>query len=68
MTVDEKHYPLNKDDLTQTIQIQLSQKKKKNWEFFFSFLKFILKFKHFPKKDDFRSWFISGNTGSENYG
>ena len=68
MTVDEKHYMLNKDDLTELIQIQLSQKKKNFWEFFFSFLKFILKFKHFPKKGDFCSWFISGNTGSEKYG
>ena len=38
MTVDEKHYLLNKDDLTESIQIQLSQKKKKNFEnFFFHF-------------------------------
>ena len=38
MTVDEKHYLPNKGDLMQTIQIQLSQKKKKNfWEFFFHF-------------------------------
>ena len=67
MTFDEKHYLLNKDDLTQSIQKQLSQKKK-NWEFFLSFLKFILKFKLFPKKDDFCSWCISGTPGSEKYG
>ena len=36
--------------------------------FFFAFLKAILNFKHLPKKDDPRSWCISGNTGSEKYG
>ena len=55
LTVDEKHYLLNRDNLTQTIQIQLSQKQKTFFEFFFAFLKSILNFKHLPKKDDPRS-------------
>ena len=55
LTVDEKHYLLNKDNLTETIQIQLSQKQKTFFEFFFAFLKSILNFKHLPKKDDPRS-------------
>ena len=68
MTVDDKHYLLNRDNLTQPIQIQLSQKQKIFSEFFFAFLKSILNFKHLPKKDDPHSWCISGNTGSEKYG
>ena len=51
-TVDEKHYLLNRDNLTQPIQIQLSQKLKTFSEFFFAFLKSILIFKHLPKKDN----------------
>ena len=55
LTVDEKHYLLNRDNLTQTIQIQLSQKQKTFFQFFLAFLKSILNFKHLPKKDDPRS-------------
>ena len=55
LTVDEKHYLLNRDNLTEPIQIQLSQKQKTFCEFFFAFLKSILNFKHLPKKDDPRS-------------
>ena len=68
LTVDEKHYLLTRDNLTQTIQIQLSQKQKTFFEFFFAFLKSILHFKHLPKKDDPHSLCISGNIGSEKYG
>ena len=52
LTVNDKHYLLNRDNLTQPIQIQLSQKQKIFSEFFFAFLKSILNFKHLPKKDD----------------
>ena len=52
LTVDEKHYMLTRDNLTQTIQIQLSQKQKTFFQFFLAFLKSILHFKHFPKNDD----------------
>ena len=55
LTVNDKHYLLNRDTLTQPIQIQLSQKQKIFSEFFFAFLKSILNFKHLPKKDDPRS-------------
>ena len=37
MTLDEKHYLLTGDNLTQTIQIQLSEKEKTFFEFFFFF-------------------------------
>ena len=49
-TVDEKHYLLIRDNLTQTIQIQLYQEQKTFCEFFVTFLKAIFNFKHFPKK------------------
>ena len=55
LTVDDKHYLLNRDNLTQPIQMQLYQKQKTFSEFFFAFLKSILNFKHLPKKDDPRS-------------
>ena len=52
LTVNDKHYLLNRDNLTQQIQIQLSVKQKTFLGFFLAFLKSILNFKHFPKKDD----------------
>ena len=52
LTVNEKHYHLNRDNLTQAIQISLPQKQKTFSEFFLAFLKSILNFKHLPKKDD----------------
>ena len=51
-TVNDKHYLLNRENLTQPIQIQLSQKQKTFSEIFFAFLKSILNFKHLRKKDD----------------
>ena len=50
LTVDETHYLLTSDNSTQIIQVQLSQKQKTFFEFFFAFLKSILHFKHLPKK------------------
>ena len=37
LTVNDKHYPLNRDNLTQPIQIQLSEKQKTFFNFFFHF-------------------------------
>ena len=54
-TVDDKHYLLIRDNLTQTIQIQLCQKQKIFLKFFVAFLKSILHFKHLQTKDDPRS-------------
>ena len=70
LTVDDKIYLLNKDNLTQLIQMQLSQKQKtfSGFFFFYIFKKSILNVKHFPTKDDPHSWCISGNTGSKNCG
>ena len=50
LTVDDKHYMLNRDNLTQPIQIQLSLKQKTFSQFFFAFLKSILNLKHLIKK------------------
>ena len=55
LTVNDKHYLLNRDNLTQPIHMQLCEKQKTFSEFFFAVLKSILNFKHFPKKDDPRS-------------
>ena len=54
-SVHDKHYVLNRDQLTPPIQMQLSEKQKKCSEFFLVFLMFILNFKLFPKKDDSHS-------------
>ena len=55
MTVNDKRYLLNRDNLPQPIQMQLSEKLKTLSELFFAFLKSISNFKYFPKKDDPRS-------------
>ena len=52
LTVDEKHYLLNRENLTQPIQIQLSERQKNFCDVSFAFFKSILNFKHLPKKDD----------------
>ena len=49
-TVDDKHYLLNRHNLTHPIKIELSQKRKIFSEFFFAFSKSILNFKHLSKK------------------
>ena len=52
-TVNDKHYLLNRENLTQPIQMELSEKQKIFPNFFlFAFLQSILNFKHLPKKDD----------------
>ena len=68
LTVNDKHFLLNRKNLNQPIQMQLSEKEKSFSEFFFALLKSILNFKHLPKRDNPRSSCISGNTGSEKYG
>ena len=52
LTVNNKHDLLKRDNLTQPIQMELSQKERTFCEFFFVFLKSILNFKHFRKKDN----------------
>ena len=50
--MDDKLYMLNRDNLTQPIHIQLSQKQKTFSEFFFAILKSTLNYKHLQKKAD----------------
>ena len=65
MTDDDKYSLLNRDNLAQQIQIQLSQKQKTFSQFFAAFLKSLLNFIHFQKKDDSHSWCISEIKDSE---
>ena len=50
LTENEKYCLLYRDNLTQTIQILLSQKQKTFSRFFSPFLKSILNFEHFRTK------------------
>ena len=68
MTTDDKYSLVNRDNLTQPIRTQLSQKQKAFSEFFIAFSKCALNFEHFQKKDDPHSWFISEITHSEKRG
>ena len=65
LTANEKYSLVNRDNLTQPIEILLSQKKKTFSQFFSPFLKSTLNFEHFPKKDDSNSRCISEITVSE---
>ena len=50
-TADDKHYLLNRENLAQRIQMQLSQKQKTFSQFSVPFLKSVLNFIHLPQKD-----------------
>ena len=52
-------YLLNRDNLTQPIQMQVSKNKTLFSEFLYVFLKSRLTFEHFEKKDDPQSLCIS---------
>ena len=49
-TADGKYSLLNRDNLTQPIHMQLSQKQKLFVQFFSAFLKFIFKLEHLEQK------------------
>ena len=65
LTADDKYSLLNRGNLTQPIQILLSQKQKTFPEFFSLFFKSKLNFEHFRKNDDPDSGCISEITVSE---
>ena len=65
LTDDEKYSLLYRENLTQPIQILLSQKPKTFSQLFSSILKYTLNFAHFQKKDDPHSRCISQITVSE---
>ena len=50
LTADDKYSLLNNHNLTQPIQMQLSQKQKTFSQLFFAFLKSMLNFAHFQNK------------------
>ena len=52
LTDDEKYSLLYRENLTQSIQLLLSQKLRSFSQFFSAFLKSTLNFEHFQKKDD----------------
>ena len=52
LSADCKYSVLDRDNLTQRIQMLLSRKQKTFFEFFSSFLKSTLNLEHFQKKDD----------------
>ena len=64
----EKYSVPNRDNLTQPIQMQLSQKQKIFAKYFPAFSKSSLDFEHFGKKDDAHSFFISEATACEKHG
>ena len=68
MTADDKYSLLNRDNLTQPIPTQLSQKQKAFFQFFLVFSKSTLNLEHLKKKDDLHSRNISYITLSEKRG
>ena len=62
---NEKYSLLHRENLTQPIQILLSQKQKTFSEFFSEFSKSTLYFEHFQRKDHPHSRIISQITVSE---
>ena len=50
LTADDKYSLVNKDNLTQPIRTQLSQKRKAFSQFFIAFSQCALNFEHFQKK------------------
>ena len=65
LTADDKYSLVNRDNLTQPIQILLSQKQQTLSHFLSGFLKFTLNFEHFQKIDDPHSRRISEIKDSE---
>ena len=52
LTAEDKYSLLNRDNLTEPIQILLSEKQKAFSQFFFAFSKFRLNFEHSLKRNE----------------
>ena len=65
---DGKYSLLNRDNLKQPIQVQLSRIQQTFSQFCCEFLESNLNFEHFQKNDDSHSWGISKITESEKQG
>ena len=68
MTANDKYSLLNKDNLMQPDQMQLSQKQKSFSRRFFAFSESAFNFEHFQKKYDPHSCCISDIRDSEKRG
>ena len=68
LTADRKYSLLERDSLTQQIQMQLFQKQKTFSQLFSSFLKSRLNLEHLQTKDDTHSWCISAITDYQKHG
>ena len=68
MAAVDKYSLPNRDNLTQPIHKELSQKLKTFSQFFCAFSKSGLNFEHFRKKDDPHSLFISDAKACKNRG
>ena len=55
LSANGKYFPLNGENLTKPIQMQLSQKPKTFRQFVAAFLKTSLNFEHFQRKNDSHS-------------
>ena len=51
LTADDKYSLLNRDNLTQQIRTQLSEKQKAFSQFFLAFSKYTLNFEDFEQRD-----------------
>ena len=65
LTSDDKYSLLNRGNLLQHVQVQLSQKRKNFSEFVFAFSKLRFNFEYFVKKDEPHSSCIFELTDSE---
>ena len=65
LSANDKYSLLNRENLTEPIQMQLSQKRKIFSQFLSAFLKSSLNVERFQKKDDPHSWCISDVRDSE---
>ena len=67
LTANGKHHLLKRDNSTQPIQMQISQKQNTffHFFFFFAFLKPLLIFKHFFRRNEGESGCISEIKSSE---
>ena len=65
LSADGKYSLLNRDNLTQPIQMQLSRKQKSFSDFLAAFLQSSWNFEHSLKKDDPHCWCISKITDTE---
>ena len=68
LTANDKYPCRELENLLSPIQMQLSLKLKTVSDFFVPFLKSASNFKHFEKKDDCYSYFITEFTGCERLG